>query len=105
MNRATKLLRSFPSAVGSVVIAFTLAVVTPVGAADKPDASKADADLVRPLKIKVAEAVLRDLKERLARTRFPNGINGAEWEYGVDLKYIQKLVAYWREKYDWRTHV
>ena len=104
MTRDAMLLRLFPSAIGSVVIALTLGGVTPVGGADKPDASKADAELVKPFQIKVDEAVLRDLKERLVRTRWPNGIDGTEWEYGVDLKYMQELQVYWREKYDWRVH-
>ena len=82
MNRAGMLLRLFLSIVGAVVIALTLGGVTLVGAADKPDASKADTELVRPFKIVVEEAVLRDLNERLARTRFPNGIDWTEWEYG-----------------------
>ena len=104
MNLAGTLLRLFPSVAGAVVVALMLGVVTQVGAVDKPDAAKAGAELVRPFKIMVEEAVLRDLNERLARTRFPNGIDGTEWEYGVDLKYMQELVAYWRETYDWRTH-
>src|SRR5262249_37315215 len=24
--------------------------------------------------------------------------------YGVDLKYMKGLIAYWREKYDWKAH-
>jgi len=104
MNHERRLLRIVPSAVGAIVIALTMGVVTPVEAADKPDVSKADAELVKPFQIKVDEAVLRDLKERLARTRLPNGIDGTEWEYGVDLKYMQELLVYWRETYDWRKH-
>ena len=61
MNRIGTLLRLFPSAVGAVVVALTLGGVTQVGAADKPAAAKTDAELVRPFKIKVDEAVLRDL--------------------------------------------
>ena len=82
MNLAGTLLRLFPSVVGAVVIALTLGGGTQIVAADKPDAAKADTELVRPFKIVVEEAVLRDLKERLARTRFPNGIDWTEWEYG-----------------------
>src|SRR5437762_1791308 len=59
---------------------------------------------VRPFKIQVDDAVLEDLKLRLARTRFPDQIEGSAWDYGVDLEYMQKLVEYWRTKYDWRTH-
>ncbi len=48
------------------------------------------------------DEVLRDLKERLARTRFPDEIEGSGWEYGADLRYMKELVAYWRDQFDWR---
>jgi pimeloyl-ACP methyl ester carboxylesterase len=58
---------------------------------------------IRPFRIAVDDAVLRDLKDRLARTRFPDTIDNSGWEYGVDLAYMKELVAYWRDKYDWRA--
>lgn len=66
-------------------------------------ARAADEETVKPFKIAVEDAVLRDLKERLSRTRFPDQIEGSEWDYGVDRKYMNELVAYWRDKYDWRS--
>jgi epoxide hydrolase len=59
-------------------------------------------DAIAPFKIHVSDSVLRDLKERLARTRFPDEIEGSGWDYGADLRYMKALVAYWRTKYDWR---
>jgi len=59
-------------------------------------------DAVVPFRIDVPDAVLTDLKGRLARTRFPDEIEGAGWEYGTNLAYLKDLVAYWRMKYDWR---
>jgi microsomal epoxide hydrolase len=55
-----------------------------------------------PYKIHVPDEVLRDLKERLTRTRFPDEIEGSGWEYGADLRYMKDLVAYWRDQFDWR---
>jgi microsomal epoxide hydrolase len=57
---------------------------------------------VRPFKIHVDDAVLTDLEQRLARTRFPGEINNSSWDYGTNLAYLRDLVAYWRDKYDWR---
>ncbi|HZP40844.1 MAG TPA: epoxide hydrolase [Candidatus Binatia bacterium] len=57
---------------------------------------------VEPFRIAVPDAVLADLRERLARTRFPDEIPGAGWTQGTDLAYLRELVAYWRERYDWR---
>ena len=48
--------------------------------------------------------MLADLRERLARTRFPDQAPGAPWAYGADLGYVRELCGYWRERYDWRKH-
>ena len=56
----------------------------------------------RPFPIEVHDAVLGDLRERLARTRWPEPIPGTGWEYGADVAYLRELCAYWREGYDWR---
>jgi pimeloyl-ACP methyl ester carboxylesterase len=55
-------------------------------------------------KIHVPDEVLADLRERLARTRFPSEIPGSGWEYGTNLAYLRQLVEYWRNTYDWREH-
>src|SRR5262245_56037767 len=59
---------------------------------------------VEPFRIAVPDAVLMDLRERLARTRFPDEITDSGWTYGSELAYVKELVAYWRERYDWRRH-
>jgi pimeloyl-ACP methyl ester carboxylesterase len=58
---------------------------------------------VEPFRIAVPDAVLDDLRERLARTRFPDEIPGSGWTYGTSLAYLKELVAHWRERYDWRA--
>ena len=57
-----------------------------------------------PFRIEIAETVLADLRDRLARTRFPDQALGAPWAYGADLAYVRELCAYWRARYDWRKH-
>jgi pimeloyl-ACP methyl ester carboxylesterase len=56
----------------------------------------------RPFTVAVPEATLTDLRERLARARFPDEPPGAGWRYGSDLAYVKSLAAYWRDEYDWR---
>jgi pimeloyl-ACP methyl ester carboxylesterase len=58
---------------------------------------------VEPFRIAVPDAVLADLRERLARTRFPDEVPGSGWTYGADLAYVRELVAHWRDRYDWRA--
>jgi pimeloyl-ACP methyl ester carboxylesterase len=56
----------------------------------------------KPFQIKVPQPVLTDLKKRLKQTRWPDEVKGANWDYGTNLGYLKKLVAYWQTKYDWR---
>ena len=42
------------------------------------------------------------LRERLARTRWPDQAPGAPWAHGTDVAYLQSLVAHWRDTFDWR---
>lgn len=60
-------------------------------------------DAIVPFKIHVSDDVLTDLKVRLARTRFPDEIDGAGWDYGTDLAYLKELVGYWKDRFDWRA--
>src|SRR5215470_13540422 len=59
-------------------------------------------DAIEPFRINVTDEVLTDLHERLARTRLPDQIDGAGWDYGTELSYLRELLAYWRDKFDWR---
>ena len=59
-------------------------------------------DAITPFRVEVPDTVLTDLRERLARTRFPDQIAGAGWDYGSELSSIRELVAYWRERFEWR---
>jgi len=59
---------------------------------------------IEPFRIAVPDAALEDLRERLARTRFPDELTDSGWTYGSNLAYVKELVAYWRDRYDWRRH-
>lgn len=58
---------------------------------------------VQPFTIEVSEAVLLDLQQRLALVRWPDEIEDSGWDYGTNLAYLQQLVAYWRDGFDWRA--
>ncbi len=57
---------------------------------------------VQPFTIRVAQQVLDDLQVRLARTRWPDQVDGSGWDSGTNLEYLQELVHYWQQTYDWR---
>ena len=51
----------------------------------------------------VLDSEIVDLRERLARTRFPDAAPGEPWLYGTDVGYMRGLVEYWRGPFDWRA--
>lgn len=57
-----------------------------------------------PFQLRVEDAVLDDLRQRLSRVRWPDDIGDGGWAYGADRAYMESLVAYWRDSYDWRKH-
>ena len=58
---------------------------------------------VQPFEIKVDQAILDDVQARLAQTRWPDEVRGADWSYGTNLAYLKKLATYWRDGFDWRA--
>jgi pimeloyl-ACP methyl ester carboxylesterase len=56
-----------------------------------------------PFIMAVPEALLEDLRQRLALTRWPDEIPGSGWHYGANLAYVKELVHYWQYQYDWRA--
>jgi pimeloyl-ACP methyl ester carboxylesterase len=58
---------------------------------------------VAPFRIQVPQAALDDLRERLARTRWPDEVRGAGWSYGASLEVIRDLAEHWRDRFDWRA--
>jgi len=56
-----------------------------------------------PFELHVPDAVLADLRERLARTRWPDEPPLAPWSTGASVEYLKQLVEYWRTRFDWRA--
>jgi epoxide hydrolase len=59
---------------------------------------------IKPFKVEIPQAVLADLQERLAETRWTDEVEGVGWDYGTNLDYMKTLVDYWQHQYDWRKH-
>jgi pimeloyl-ACP methyl ester carboxylesterase len=53
--------------------------------------------------VEIPEAELRDLRERLERTRWPEEETVGDWSQGVPRGYLRDLCGYWAERYDWRA--
>lgn len=57
---------------------------------------------IRPFRVEIPQSDLDDLRERLARTRWTDEVEGAGWDYGTNLGYLKELVDYWQNGFDWR---
>ncbi|XP_076621441.1 juvenile hormone epoxide hydrolase 1-like [Colletes latitarsis] len=57
---------------------------------------------IRSFKIDVPTSVVDDLKYRLAKRRqYVNPLEDAAWTYGISTKYLDTVLDYWKEKYNW----
>ncbi|GCE07808.1 multidrug MFS transporter [Dictyobacter aurantiacus] len=56
-----------------------------------------------PFTVHVPQAILDDLKDRLAYTRWPDEVENAGWDYGTNRHYLKSLVDYWQHEFDWRA--
>jgi pimeloyl-ACP methyl ester carboxylesterase len=58
---------------------------------------------LQPFTIEVPQAELDDLRNRLRRTRWPADPGNPEGRYGAPRDWMEDLVSYWAEIYDWRA--
>jgi pimeloyl-ACP methyl ester carboxylesterase len=65
-----------------------------------PDAMNAEE--IRPFRIDISDAELEGLRDRLAKTRWPDELPGVGWSYGVGLDYVKDMTEHWRTSFDWR---
>ena len=65
-------------------------------------AAAVTSEAIRPFRINVPEDDLRDLRRRIAATRWPDKETVADQSQGAQLAKLQELVRYWGSGYDWR---
>lgn len=58
----------------------------------------------QPFKVSIPDTDLAQLRDHLALTRLPDELDEAGWHYGAPLADVKRLVARWRDGYDWRVH-
>ncbi len=104
MNSAVRPL-AFAMGLGLIAIGLTSNALgaRPVAVANVNTQSAGSTEAIVPFSIRVQETILNDLKTRLTRARFPDELDRAGWDYGMNLGYLKDLVAYWRDRFDWRA--
>jgi epoxide hydrolase len=58
---------------------------------------------MNPFRIEIPQADLDDLRDRLARTRWPAASPVDDWSRGVPLDHLKELAGYWATGFDWRA--
>src|SRR5438445_3525260 len=66
------------------------------------DRSTSEFMSIENFQIATPESDLLDLRERLARTRWPNEVANSGWSQGTNLSYLKELATYWEKQFDWR---
>jgi hypothetical protein len=56
-----------------------------------------------PFRLQIPAESLHDLRRRLSQARYPDTAPGEPWACGTDVDYMQTLLAYWRDQFDWRA--
>ncbi len=59
---------------------------------------------VEPFEVALAAETVADLRERLERTRWPDQLPDAGWEYGTERGRLQEVCEYWRTGYDFEGY-
>ncbi|KAI0071765.1 alpha/beta-hydrolase [Panus rudis PR-1116 ss-1] len=58
----------------------------------------------QPFKVSIPDSELDFLRKKLELTRFPDELDEAGWDYGVPLTDVKRLVARWKDGFDWRAN-
>ena len=53
---------------------------------------------IQPFRVDIPQAQVDDLRDRLARTRWPDELPDVERNYGVTLSSVKERVEYWRTR-------
>jgi microsomal epoxide hydrolase len=53
--------------------------------------------------LRIPNTAIADLKARLGLTRLPDAAPGDPWAFGSSVDYMRDLVAYWKDRFNWRA--
>lgn len=58
----------------------------------------------RPFSLHVSDLEIDTLRKKLELTRLPDELEESAWDYGVPLEDIRRLLARWKDGFDWRAY-
>jgi len=59
--------------------------------------------MVHPFSITIDPNILDDLRTRLAKTRWPDQVDNANWQAGTEETYLKEFCNYWQKEFDWQA--
>ncbi|XP_066474661.1 epoxide hydrolase 1-like [Tiliqua scincoides] len=74
------------------------------GSGERPLRDK-DGEGIRPFQVKTSEKEIQDLYQRLDNARYTPPLEGSTFNYGFNSTYLQRVVSYWRNQFDWQKQV
>ncbi|KAE8280463.1 Epoxide hydrolase 1 [Larimichthys crocea] len=72
------------------------------GTGEKP---VSEDDNVYPFQVQTSDEEIKDLHERIDRTRYADPLEDSGFQYGFNSIYLKKVVSYWRHEFDWKKQV
>uniref|UniRef100_A0A7N6A0Z8 Epoxide hydrolase n=1 Tax=Anabas testudineus TaxID=64144 RepID=A0A7N6A0Z8_ANATE len=60
---------------------------------------------IRPFKVSTSDEELEDLYRRIDQTRPTPSLEDSQFNYGFNSHYLEKVVSYWRNEFNWRKQV
>lgn len=60
---------------------------------------------IRPFKVETSDEEINDLHRRIEKARLTPPLEDSRFHYGFNAHYLQKVLAYWRDGFDWRKQV
>src|SRR6266536_5375135 len=58
---------------------------------------------IQPFSVAVDAAVIGDMRARIRGTRLPAAAPGKRWAQGTDRDWLEGLLGYWADGFDWRA--
>ncbi|XP_057704190.1 epoxide hydrolase 1 isoform X3 [Corythoichthys intestinalis] len=72
------------------------------GAGKRP---QSEDDNIYPFEVQTSEDEIKDLHERLDKTRYTDPLEDEAFQYGFNSTYLKRVTSYWRHEFDWKKQV
>lgn len=56
-----------------------------------------------PFTVSIPDSEIAELRARLSSVRWADDLGNEDWRYGVERGWLEQMVGYWRDDYDWRA--